>query len=89
MRLTPALIICLLTLSTGACSMFGGEKVQSDYVGTGSLDQSQVARMLAEKGYTNISGLHKNGQDWVGSAMNKDGQEVNFDIDKAGTIHTK
>ena len=88
MRLMPALIF-LLALSTSACSMFGGEKVQSDYVGTGSLDQSQVAHMLSEKGFTDITGLHKNGQDWVGSAMNKDGQQVNFDIDKTGTIRTK
>jgi hypothetical protein len=30
-----------------------------------------------------------NGSNWIGSAMNKDGRQVNFDIDKGGTIHTK
>jgi len=69
--------------------MFGREHVQSGYVGPAALNQEQVTRLLNEQGYTNVAGLHKNGADWVGSAINKDGQEVNFDIDKDGTIHTK
>ena len=49
----------------------------------------QATELLNEQGYTEITGLHKNGTDWVGSAVDKDGQQVNFDIDKGGTIHTK
>jgi len=72
-----------------ACSMFGGEKVHSAYMGTGSMDQQQIDRLLTEQGYTDITGLHKNGADWVGSAINRDGQTVNFDIDKSGNVRTK
>jgi hypothetical protein len=81
---TPTL---LGTLS--ACSLFGGARVHSDYVGTAALNQDQVTRLLNEQGYTDISGLHKNGTDWIGSAVDKGGQQVNFDIDKGGQIHTK
>ncbi len=84
------IIVVTLTLTgaLGACSMFGGEHVHSGYVGTASLSEDQVTQLLNEQGYTDITGLHKNGSDWVGSA-DKDGQQVNFDIDKGGTIHTK
>lgn len=79
-----ALLACLLTLS--ACS--GREKVRSDYIGTASMDQDQVTQLLAQGGYQDITNLHKNGRDWVGSAT-KDGSPVNFDIDKDGTIRTR
>lgn len=81
-------IVVTVTLmgALGACST---EHVQSGYVGPASLSQDQVTQLLNQQGYTSVSGLHKNGNDWVGSAVNKDGQEVNFDIDKDGTIHTK
>ena len=83
--------VVTLTLAgaLSACSLFGGAKIHSDYVGTASLNQDQVTRLLNDQGYTNITGLHKNGNDWIGSAVNEDGQQVNFDIDKGGTIHTK
>ena len=84
-------IVVTLTLltATSACSMFGREDVHSGYVGPASLNQDQVTRLLNEQGYQDVTGLHKNGSDWIGSATNKEGQEVNFDIDKDGTIHTK
>jgi hypothetical protein len=75
---------CLLALS--ACS--GREKVRSDYIGTASMDQDQVTQLLTQSGYQDITNLHKNGRDWVGSGT-KDGSPVNFDIDKDGTIHTR
>jgi hypothetical protein len=85
---SPLIAICCLLL--GACSVFGGgAKTQSDYVGTSSLDQTQVTQVLNQNGYTNVEGLHKNGTDWIGSATNRNGQTVTFDIDKDGTIHTK
>jgi hypothetical protein len=85
------IFVVTLTLlgALSACSMFGRENVHSGYVGTASLNQDQITRLLNEQGYTNVTGLHKNGPDWVGSATDKDGQTVNFDIDKDGTIHTK
>lgn len=85
------IMVVTLTLAgaLSACSMFGGERVQSDYVGPAALNQDQVTQLLNEQGYTEVTGLHKNGTDWVGSAVNNDGRQVNFDIDKGGTIHTK
>lgn len=85
------IMVATLTLmgTLSACTMFGGEHVRSGYVGPASMNQDQVTRLLNQQGYTGVVGLHKNGNDWVGSATNKDGQEVNFDIDKDGTIHTK
>lgn len=91
MRNKFTVIVVTLTLSgaLSACSLFGGEKVQSGYVGPAAMNQAQVTHLLNEQGYTDITGLHMNGTNWIGSAMNKDGRQVNFDIDKGGTIHTK
>lgn len=90
MRMLKMIVMALtLTGTLGACSMFGGERVHSDYVGTAALSQDQVTQLLNQQGYTDITGVHKNGNDWIGSAVNEDGQQVNFDIDKGGTIHTK
>lgn len=85
------MVVVTLTLlgALSACSLFGGENVHSGYVGPASLSQQQVSHLLNEQGYTDITGLHKNGSNWIGSAMSSDGQRVNFDIDKDGTIHTK
>ncbi|MGH8169253.1 MAG: hypothetical protein ACRETJ_01785 [Steroidobacteraceae bacterium] len=85
------MMVVTLTLlgALSACSLFGGENVHSGYVGPAALSQQQVSHLLNEQGYTDITGLHKNGSDWIGSAMGEDGQRVNFDIDKDGTIHTK
>lgn len=83
-------VVTLALLGTlSGCAMFGGEHVHSGYVGPASLNQDQVTRLLNEQGYTDVSGLHKNGTDWIGSAVNSDGRQVNFDIGKGGTIHTK
>jgi hypothetical protein len=81
-------LVCLVAL-LGGCSMFGGEKVQKGYVGPASLNQDQVTQLLEQQGYSNITGLHENGSDWIGAATNRSGQQVTFDIDKDGTIHTK
>jgi hypothetical protein len=69
--------------------MFGGEKVDKGYIGPASLDQQQVTQLLEQQGYSNITGLHENGTDWIGAATDRSGHQVNFDIDKSGTIHTK
>ena len=75
---------CLLLL--GACG--GHEEVKSSYIGTASMTQEQVAQLLAQQNYTDVTGLHKNGRDWVGEAQ-KDGKSVNLDISADGTIHTR
>ena len=84
-------LLCCGPLTLMACSEMRGhehENVKSNYVGVASMDQDQVTQLLNKQGYGEITNLHKNGPDWVGSA-NKDGQMVNFDIDKDGNIRTK
>lgn len=78
-------VLCSTLLVLAACDR---ENVKSSYMGTASMSEDQVTQLLAQNGYQAITSLHKNGHDWVGSAT-KDGSPVNFDIDKAGTIHTK
>jgi len=80
------LLLCSLVMAIGACASH--ESVRTAYVGTSSMNQDQVEQLLAQNGFTEVTGLHKNGLDWVGSA-NKDGQSVSFDIDKNGKIHSK
>lgn len=75
----------LLTLA--GCS--SRENVRTAYAGTASLSAGQVRQLLHDKGYTDVSDLHKNGSDWVGAATNEGGDHVDFDIDKSGVIHTK
>jgi len=77
---------CVALLAISACA--GREDVKSSYVGTASMNENQVTQLLNRQGYTDVTDLHENGPDWIGSA-NKDGQVVNFDIDKDGNIHTK
>lgn len=86
MRLFLPIIVstsCLLVLE--AC---GGESVKSSYIGTATMNQDQVTQMLMQQNYTEITGLHQNGRDWVGNAQ-KGGQSVSFDIAPDGTVHTK
>ena len=75
---------CLLLLE--ACG--GREDVKSSYIGTASMNQEEVTQLLNQQNFKEITGLHKNGRDWVGEAQ-KDGQPVSFDIAADGTIHTK
>jgi hypothetical protein len=81
----PMMVCAAGALWLAACAH---EHATSEYMGTGSMDQEQVTQLLNQHGFVDISNLHKNGPDWVGSAS-KDGQAVSFDIDKRGTIHTK
>jgi len=86
-----AALLCCGPFTIVACSAMTGhehENVKSSYVGVASMDQDQVTQLLNKQGYTDLTNLHKNGPNWVGSAE-KDGQMVNFDIDKDGNIHTK
>lgn len=80
------LLSCItVSMAITACT---GVRVKSDYIGTSSMNKEQILQLLSQQGYTDVSDLHKNGDDWFGGAQ-KDGHVVNFDIDKGGTIHTK
>jgi hypothetical protein len=85
-RNASAILLLVAALALAACS--GRESVKSNYIGTASMDQDQVTALLSQNGYQDITNLHKNGQDWVGSAT-KDGSPVNFDIGKDGNIRTR
>jgi hypothetical protein len=52
------------------------------------MSMDQVTQLLNQQGYTDITGLHENGRDWIGEGQ-KNGQVVSFDIAPDGTIHTK
>jgi hypothetical protein len=87
MKRTIALSCCAtLLVLLSACATH--EDVKSSYVGTGAMNEDQVTQLLNQQGYTDVTNLHENGQDWIGSAS-KDGQVVNFDIDKHGDVRTK
>jgi len=79
-------MLCSSVLALSACATH--EDVKSSYIGTSSMDEAQVTQLLDQQGFHDITNLHKNGPDWVGSAT-KSGNAVNFDIDKAGNIHTR
>ena len=89
MRVT-AIVASALVLGLAACSSFGsGAKEQTSYAGTSSMSAVQIDQLLRGQGYRDISNLHRNGPDWVGSAVNANGAAVNFDIDPGGTVHIK
>ncbi len=62
--------------------------MKSGYVGTASMNEDQVTELLTQQDYTQVTGLHKNGRDWVGQAE-KNGQSVNFDIAANGKITSR
>ena len=87
MRLSVVVVLsCSAGLALAACS--GRENVKSGYVGTASMNEDQVTQLLLQQNYTDITGLHENGRDWVGEAQ-KEGQPVSFDIAPNGTIHSR
>lgn len=52
----------------------------------GSMSREQATQVLIHQGYRNISNLHKNGEDWIGTAT-KHGKPATVDIDKIGNIN--
>ncbi|HLK70765.1 MAG TPA: hypothetical protein VKT19_02345 [Steroidobacteraceae bacterium] len=84
----PAKIACLLMLGLTLAACAGRERVRSEYIGTASMNEDQITQLLYQQGYTSITDLHKNGNDWIGAATHN-GQAVNFDIDKDGKINTR
>ena len=88
----PRISVAVIAAMSGAVLMIASacshESVKSGYVGPASLTQDQVVQILEQNGYSGVTGLHKNGEDWVGAAQ-KDGQQVNFDVARDGTVRTK
>lgn len=80
-------------LALGGCAMLdrssSSENVKTAYAGTASMNQQQVMQLLHNQGYANVTGLHQNGDDWVGAATTSAGNRIDFDMDKSGVIHTK
>lgn len=85
----------VLVLSLSACSSMFGSDTQSskpvEYAGSSVpvMNETQITRDLQDHGYSNITNLHKSGNDWIGSAASRSGQSVDFDVDEHGVIHTK
>ncbi|HUN76518.1 MAG TPA: hypothetical protein VMU40_18535 [Steroidobacteraceae bacterium] len=80
-------------LALGGCSLFDrsstSENVKTAYAGTANMTAQQVADLLHNEGYSHVTDLHQNGDDWLGAATTSTGNHVDFDIDKSGVIHTK
>ena len=80
-------------LALGGCSLLdrssSSENVRTAYAGTASMTDQQVTQLLHNQGYANVTGLHQNGDDWVGAATTRAGKRIDFDMDKSGVIHTK
>jgi uncharacterized protein YceK len=93
MRSLTVFLMTATLLVLGGCSMLdrssSSENVRTAYAGPASMSADQVRQLLHNQGYTNVSGLHQNGDDWVGAATDGSGKHVDFDMDKNGVIHTK
>ncbi len=93
MRTVGVFLMTATLLAFGGCSLLdrssSSENVRTAYAGTASMTADQVRQVLHNQGYTNVRGLHQNGDDWVGSATTSSGAQVDFDMDKNGVIHTK
>ena len=80
-------------LALSGCSLLdrssSSENVRTAYAGPASMTAQQVDQLLHNQGYHNVTGLHQNGDDWIGAAVTSTGNHVDFDIDKNGVIHTK
>jgi len=51
-----------------------------------SRTREQAVQILIHDGYRDITDLHRNGEDWIGTAT-KHGKRANVDIDKTGNIN--
>lgn len=80
-------------LALGGCAMLdrtsSSENVKSAYAGTASMTAQQVEELLQNQGFSDVTNLHQNGDNWIGAAVTSAGKHVNFDLDKDGMVHTK
>lgn len=93
MRTVGVFLMTATFLALGGCSLLdhssASENVRTAYAGPASMTADQVRQLLHNQGYTHVTNLHRNGDDWLGSATTSGGAHVNFDMDKNGVIRTK
>ena len=93
MRALAVLMTTTLLMIAGCSTLFDrsstSENVKTAYAGTATMTSDQVTQLLHNQGYTDVTDLHQNGDDWVGAATDNAGKHVDFDMDKNGVIHTK
>lgn len=93
MRTAGVFLMTAALLALGGCSLLdrssSSESVRTAYAGPASMTADQVTQLLHNQGYTHVKDLHRNGDNWVGSATSNSGAHVDFDMDKNGVIHTK
>lgn len=93
MRSVGVFFLTATLLALGGCSLLDrsstSENVRTAYAGPASMTGDQVRQLLHNQGYTHVTGLHQNGDDWIGAATTSTGTHVDFDIDKSGVIHAK
>jgi hypothetical protein len=51
-----------------------------------AMSESQVRKDLGDRGYSNVLDLRRTGSGWAGSAVDRNGKRVNFDVDHLGAI---
>jgi hypothetical protein len=73
---------------SSAQSSDSGSSMQSGATAspTGRMSESQARQDLNNHGYSNVSDMHRSGNDWMGSAIDSSGKPVNFDVDEQGVI---
>lgn len=93
MRTVGVFFMTAMLLALGGCSLLdrtsSSENVRTAYAGPAVMTADQVRQLLHNQGYTNVTGLHQNGDNWLGSATTRTGTHVTFDMDRNGVIHTK
>ncbi len=94
----PVMAAAVILIALSGCSSWrsgssnwsgaSGSSTQSGATSspTHAMSESQVRQDLGEHGYSNVSGLHRSGNDWTGAAVDSSGQPVNFDVDEQGVI---
>lgn len=85
----------LVTALAGCSSGFDGNTETASpaaYSGSSTpaaMDQQQVTQELQDQGYTDVTNLSQSGPDWTGTALNRNGQSVSFDVDPYGAVHVR
>ena len=93
-RASVRLLAVALLLSLPACSSrsptgtsaHSGDTGSAAGLATPAMNEAQVGQDLKDHGYSNVSKLHRSGNDWAGSAVDATGKPVDFDVDQFEVI---
>jgi hypothetical protein len=77
-----AVLLCSCLLTVAACAP---HVRVTPRVATTAITREQATQILIHEGYRNITDLHQNGEEWVGTAT-KRGKTATFDIDSNGQV---